>query len=117
MCNWRACPRIAVRGSMAVSVLVTIGVAKRSDQGGMNHLSGDQIIRLLFPESQEFVDELWLTAFATARHPAHAHPPLVWPPEVIANPSSELRHSQARRPPGLTPGGGAGLPPAGQPKP
>src|SRR5208282_4471402 len=101
MCNWRTGPRIAVRGSMAVSLLVTIGVAKRSDQGGMNHLSGDQIIRLLFPESQEFVDELWLTAFATARHPAHAHPPLVWSreEEANANPSrGELRHSQARRP-------------------
>jgi len=54
----------------------------------MNHLSGDQIIRLLFSESQEFVDELSLTAFEMARHPAHAHPPLIWSREgeAIANP-------------------------------
>jgi len=48
MCNLRMCPRIAVRGSTAVGVLVTIGLAKRSDHGGMNRLSGDQIIRPLF---------------------------------------------------------------------
>ncbi len=57
---------------------MTIGLAKRSDHGGKNHLSGEQIIRLVFSESQEFVDELSLPAFAMARHPAHAHPPLVW---------------------------------------
>ncbi len=34
----------------------------RTDHGGMDHLSGDQIIRPLFSESQEFVYELWLTA-------------------------------------------------------
>src|SRR5208337_5530545 len=74
MCNWRASPRIAVRGSTAVGVLVAIGLAKRSDHGGMNHLSGDQIIDCYLSERQEFVDELSLTAFAMARHPAHAHP-------------------------------------------
>jgi len=49
-----------------------------SDHGGTNHLSGDPIVRLLVSESQEFVDELSLTAFTMARHPAQAHPPLVW---------------------------------------
>ena len=38
----------------------------------MNHLSGDQIIRLLFSESQEFVDEFSPTAFAMAHR---ARPP------------------------------------------
>jgi hypothetical protein len=36
----------------------------------MNHLSGDQIIRLAFSESQEYVDdydELSLTAFPAAK--------------------------------------------------
>src|SRR5208282_1468912 len=64
MCNCRTCPRIAVRGSTAARVLVAIGLAKRSDHGGMNHLSGDQIIRCYISESQEFVDELSLAAFA-----------------------------------------------------
>ena len=78
MCNWRARPRIAVRGSTAVSVLVTLGLAKRSDHGVMNHLSGDRTIRRIYSESQEDVDELWLTAFAMARR---ARPPRVWPRE------------------------------------
>jgi hypothetical protein len=100
MCNWRACPQIAVRGSTVASVLVTIGLAKRSDHGGMNHLSGYQIIRLLFSKSQEFVDDLSLPAFAMARHPAHSHLPLVWSREgeMIRQPLSrrEVRHVDRR---------------------
>jgi hypothetical protein len=83
--------------SRAVSVLVTNGRAKRSDHDGVNHLSGDQIIRLLYSESQEFVDELSLTAFATARHPAT--------PTRLSS-GLALRRSQARTPPAAQARGG-----------
>jgi hypothetical protein len=43
-----------------------------NDHGGTNRFSGVQIIRLIFSESQEIVDDLWVTAFAMGRHQAHA---------------------------------------------
>jgi hypothetical protein len=97
MCNWRG-------RSTAASVLLT-RTFDRSDHGGIHHLSGDQIVRRHFSESQESVDELSLAAFAMARHPAHTRPLLARPREgeAIANsPPADgiLRLGAAQKPEG-----------------
>ncbi len=61
-------------GSTAVSVLVTIGLAIEATMAERTTFLETRSLDRYFSESQEFVDELWLTAFAMARHPAHAHP-------------------------------------------
>jgi hypothetical protein len=90
MCNWRTW---LLDGGQPSRCNRT---GDRSDHGGMNHLSGDQIIRLFFSESQEFADQLSLTAFATARHPALAHPPLQARRHLRLKPEGKLFPSRLR---------------------
>src|SRR5271166_2371440 len=102
MCNLRTC---LLDGGLRSRYNRT---GDRSDHGGMSHLSGDQIIRPYFSESQEFVDELSLTAFAMAQ-PSGARPPAsrlvsrrggngepVFPPGAAALTGSPPPAAQAR---------------------